>query len=125
MGTHVGNNFDEKQLIAIDLLAEGYNCTQVAEQIGMSVSAVTRWRQNPQFLQAVVDKARDRLRAELPGLYKTAANKAVLGSDRHLKIILDHLDNIDKRVSEDSSKNITFTWNFNEPKNAEPEPTED
>lgn len=125
MGTHVGNNFDEKQIIAIDLLAQGYNCTKTAELIGMSLSAVTRWRQNPQFLQAVVDKARDYLRAELPGLYKTASSKAVLGSDRHLKIILDHLDNIDKRASEDSSKNITFTWNFNEPKNTEPEPTED
>lgn len=116
MGNSVGNNFDDKQLLAIDCLAEGMNCTETAEKVGVSLSTVSRWRTNPSFLQAVVDKAREVLKGYLPEIYQAAARNAITGSAQHIKIILDHIDNLEKKVIDSSAKQIVFTWDLNESK---------
>lgn len=112
MGTCVGNDFDEKQILAIDLLAEGYNMTQVAEQIGVSLSTISRWKNNPSFMNAIVEKAREILKMELPSIYKAAIAGAKKGSAQHIKILIDHLDNLEKQAVDLTGKQITFTWDI-------------
>ena len=110
MSTHTGNNFDEKQLLAIEEFAAGADCTSVATLLSVANSTISRWRANPFFLQAIVEKARDNLRLELPNIYKIAASNAKTGSVQHIKIILDHLDNLERLHVERADKQIVFTW---------------
>jgi hypothetical protein len=121
MSDLVGNNFDEKQLIAIELFIEGKSCTEVSEQLNVHKSTISRWRANPNFRQAIVDGARQELRLDLPSIYKVAATNAKSGSAAHIKLILDHLDNLDKLTADKAEKVISFTWSVNDP---DPVPTE-
>lgn len=114
MGTLIGDNFDEKQLLAIDLLAQGYNNTETAEEIKVSVSTISRWKNNSAFLNAIVNKARELLKLELPAIYRSASKNAIKGSAQHTKILLDHLDNLEKQAVDLSGKTITFTWDIKE-----------
>jgi hypothetical protein len=110
MSTHIGDQFDEKQLIAIEAFATGSSCTDVATLVGVDVCTISRWRANPCFVRAIVDKAKDDLRLELPEIYKITAKNAKSGSSQHIKIILDHLDNLERLHVDKQQKTISFTW---------------
>ena len=114
MGTYVGDNFDKKQLLAIELLADGLKTAETAEQVKVSNSTICRWRKNPSFMNAIVEKAREKLKLELPSIYKAATKNAVKGSPQHIKILIDHIDNLEKKAVDMSEKNITFTWDIKE-----------
>jgi hypothetical protein len=106
--------FSPKQILAIELLAEGANCTTVAEHLHVNKSTVSRWRDDPLFLEAVLNKARENLKSELPSLYVSAASNAKKGSAQHMKIILDHLDNLERTSNLRSKKQLTFTWDLDD-----------
>lgn len=111
-GTLNGNNWSTEQIHAIELFADGKNCKEVAEEVGVIPGTISRWRRNPQFIEAIIDAAKIRLRGELPELYSVAVSKAKAGSHPHLRIILDHLDNLEK--SRRSTGELTFTWDIDE-----------
>ena len=110
-GVLVGDNFSPRQLEAIELFAAGtHNCTQVAEHLGVSKQCISKWRRNECFMQAIHDRARAVLRSVLPEIYAAAIKEAKKGNSQHIKIILDHLDNLEKNLKDKQSNSITFTW---------------
>jgi transposase len=109
-GTTVGDNFSPDQIEAIELMADGMLCEDVAQRLNVQPCTISRWRRNNQFMEAIVSRAREKLRDKLPTMYRVAANRAEEGSHAHLKIILDHLDNLETLASRNQDYNITFTW---------------
>jgi len=108
-GVLVGNNFSPKQLKAIELFAEGtHNCLEVSAELKVSNSTVSKWRRNHQFMDAIYDRAKEILREAIPSIYKITKEKAIAGNYQHIKIILEHIDNIDSQRKECNT--ITFTW---------------
>lgn len=113
LGCEVGNNFSPQQLESIELFATGeYNCSQVAEKIGVTIQTISTWRRNYQYMNAICEKAKTILKSHLPEIYKTAAKKAKEGSHQHIKIILDHIENIEKLTKKSNQASFTFTWDL-------------
>lgn len=109
-GCEVGNNFSPQQLEAIEMFATGSSCVEVAEQIGVAVQTISTWRKNFQFMDAIYARAKQILKDSIPEIYKATINKAKSGSHQHIKIILDHLDNLDKLQKSKNVNTFTFTW---------------
>lgn len=122
-GVTAGNDWSEPQAKAIEMLADGALCKDVAEAVNVNVSTISKWKRNPQFIDAVVSAAKDNLRAELPSMYKAAANKAKAGNHNHLRIILDHLDRLEEMSKQSSEKSITFKWEVHGDNDSVPTPT--
>ena len=99
-----------KQLQAIDLYAIGMKGTDIAEQVGVIPGTLSRWRQDPEFMEAINNKAKACLKDSLPAIYQTLISKAKSGSYPHARLILDHLDNLQKNIAETSDQTLTFTW---------------
>ena len=113
-GVEVGKEFSPQQLLAIELFATGkYNCTQVASQVQVSTVTISTWRRNQQFMEAIYNSAKLALRDIVPQIYKVASEEALKGKFQHIKIILDHLDNLDKNTKSDNTSSISFTWDIN------------
>jgi transposase-like protein len=113
-GDAVGCDWSLKQLEAIELFANGRSGVTVSETIGISQQQISTWRRNYQFMDAISKRARELLKEALPGLYDVAIKKALEGEHSHLKILLDHLDNIEKTVVRKSQASLTFVWDFDE-----------
>lgn len=114
-GVIVGDNFSPAQIEAIELFAAGgLNCGEIAVQVGVSPNTITAWRRNHQFMSAIVTRARELIRISLPDIYRTAITKAQGGDHKHIKILLDHLDNIDRTKVERNTAQITFTWEISD-----------
>lgn len=112
-GCEVGNNFSLQQLQSIELFATGeYNCGQVAEQVGVTPQTISTWRRNYQYMDAIYQKAKEHLKSQLPEIYKAATKKAKDGSHQHIKIILDHLENLEKMTTKNTQGSFTFTWDI-------------
>jgi hypothetical protein len=119
LGCEVGNNFSPQQLEAIELFAIGeLNCGEVAQQLGITPQTISTWRKNEQFMDAIYFRTRKLLRDALPEIYKAARNKAKAGNAPHIRILLEHLDNIEKTISQKNQSSITFTWDTNADSNS-------
>ena len=108
--------FTAIQLQAIDLYAIGVKGCDIAKEIDVIPGTLSRWRQDPKFISAISAKAKELLKDALPSIYKTLISKAISGSYPHARLILDHLDNIDKTTLESGDRTISFTWKTDEPK---------
>jgi len=109
-GCLVGNKFSAKQIKAIELFAAGtHNCTQVAEEVKVTRVTISKWRRNPQFSEAICTRAKELLKGYLPEIYKVTKDHALRGNHNHIKLILDHLGNIEK-TSKRQGSSISFTW---------------
>jgi len=102
--------FNEKQLTAIELLSQGVMHKDIQAQIDISHNTLWKWKKKPEFMNAVVTAARERIKDELPSVYKALANKAKTGSHPHIKILLDHLERLEEERTKYASTAITFTW---------------
>ena len=63
--------FTEKQLHALDMLANGMNCTDTAKALGIARETVSRWKNLPHFqseLMVTAQDVRDTLRSRLLNL---------------------------------------------------------
>jgi len=119
LGCEVGNTFSPKQLEAIEMFATGeYNCTQVAEIIEVASQTISTWRKNYQFMDAIYKRAKELLKDALPEIYKSTKKKAIEGNPAHIKIILDHIEYLEKVVSEKNQASFTFTWDLNADNNS-------
>ena len=70
-------NFNEKQLLAIELLAraeyEGMTQQQVADEVGVAVRTIRRWKQEKSFKDAVGRKSMELITELSPVIFKTTA----------------------------------------------------
>lgn len=103
------HNFSGKRARAIELLAQG-EMTQVAiaKELKISPQSITKYKKNPEFMAAVVERSRQLLREQLPEVYGALRQKSKKGSDRHIKIYLDHLEKLEEARA--SQVRISFTW---------------
>lgn len=100
-----------KQALAIDLLAHGgYTVEKVAFEIDVAASTVHRWRQMPEFNEAVIARARQLLRDRLPEVYTALVDEAAQGHHQHIKILLDHVEKLEEKAHATEERSITFTW---------------
>jgi DNA-binding CsgD family transcriptional regulator len=108
-GVIVGKLFTQKQLQAIELLATGEHSNQdVAAAVKVTPSTISHWKQNYQFIDAIIRRAREMLKEALPDLYMAGVKQAKTGSAPHLKIILDHLERLENLRSDTGT--IVFKW---------------
>lgn len=103
--------FNGRQKRAIELLARGENTQEeVAEHLGINPSTLSRWKKRPGFMEAVVEKSREQLRHTLPEIYDTLAKSSKRGSDRHIKILLDHIEKLEQMKANSNETTIIFKW---------------
>lgn len=102
--------FEPKQLQAIDLYAQGMKGTEIATTIDIRPETLSRWRQDPAFLDAIYTRSRELLKDSLPNIYKVLIAKALEGSYAHAKLILEHLDNVEKNAIISKDQTIQFIW---------------
>jgi DNA-binding CsgD family transcriptional regulator len=114
-GTNIGEDFSPEQLECIELLSNGgLSHEEIAKQLSISTSTITRWKRNSCFMNAVISRTRELLKGALPDIYQVAVKQAKAGNHQHIKILLDHLDNLEKYKAEKSSASITFTWDISD-----------
>lgn len=102
--------FTKKHLEAIELFAQGKKGTEVSDEIDVIPGTLSRWKQDPEFVQAIYLRAKDLLKDALPEIYKALVVKATAGSYPHARLILDHLDNLEKNALQSTEQSLTFTW---------------
>lgn len=70
-------NFNEKQLLAIELLAraeyEGMTQQQIADEVGVDVRTLRRWKNDQRFKNAVGRKSMELITELSPVIFKTTA----------------------------------------------------
>lgn len=98
-----------KQTKAIEHMALGNRTQQeIAEEIGIKPQTLSSWKKLPGFMDAVLTRAKELLRTSIPEVYHSLSMRSKAGSDRHIKIFLDHLEKLEEVKA--SRANITFTW---------------
>ena len=82
--------FSEKQLIAIALLSQpnkaGFSFEEIAEQSGISVRQLHRWRKNPEFKQAIVEQSLENVKEVLPNVLKAHQKQAERGNVKAIEL---------------------------------------
>lgn len=102
--------FTVKQKKGLELLAVGQmSQEEIAQEIGVNPSTISKWKKDQKFMEAVLERARVLLKQSMPEVYRSLKNGAKSGNDRHIKIYLDHLEKLEEIRAGKAS--ITFTWN--------------
>lgn len=82
--------FSEKQLIAIGLLSQpnkaGFSFEEIAEQSGISVRQLHRWRKQPEFKQAIVEQSLENVKEVLPNVLKAHQKQAERGNVKAIEL---------------------------------------
>lgn len=82
--------FSEKQLIAIALLSQpnkaGFSFEEIAEQSGISVRQLHRWRKQPEFKQAIVEQSLENVKEVLPNILKAHTKQAEKGNIKAIEL---------------------------------------
>ncbi len=95
------SDFTPEQLKAIEMLAtpgEKMTDVKMCEELGIHVMTLWRWKQKPEFTQAVNDLAYSFLKSELPEVYKALATQAKSGNTKAIEILLRFADNYIERT---------------------------
>lgn len=87
----VKEEFDERQLRAIELLSlpdkGGFTMEEIAAKVGVSQRQLHRWRQKPEFQDAIVNKALENIRGELPAVFSANLKAAKKGNVKQIELI--------------------------------------
>jgi hypothetical protein len=103
--------WNTEQQIAIDLLAKGgFSYEEIAQSAKVSTHRVFNWRKDPSFMNAVIERAREILKEELPDIYHCLVSKAKEGDPRHIEIVLKHLEKLEEMKTKYAQNSVTFTW---------------
>jgi len=103
--------YSSKRLKAIELLAHGgLTHEEVANEVGISSRTLSNWKNKPDFINAIIDRSRALIKAELPQIYSSLKKRCVKGSAQHMKILFDHLDKLEEMQSMVSANSITVIW---------------
>ena len=112
---NVGDDFSPEQLECIEMLScGGMTHEEIAKQLDIAECTITRWKRNSCFMNAVISRTRELLKGALPDIYQVAVKQAKAGNHQHIKILLDHLDNLEKYKTDKASASITFTWDISD-----------
>lgn len=110
----VASIFNEDQITAIELLAEGgYTYKEVAERANCHVDTLRAWRKKPKFQKAVIDRCRELLKESEPILYNSALKRVKEdGSASHIKILMDRLERIEDVIDgmKQPEQEVVVTW---------------
>lgn len=110
-GDCIGNDWSPQQIEAIELFSTGeLNCTEIATKLGVNPCTVSAWRKNSQFIDAIIDKARENLKGTLPQLYKVGLAAALKGDLGFFKTVIEHIEKLEEHKALKSTRQITFTW---------------
>lgn len=103
------NKFTPKQERGIELMASGsVDVPGMATDAGVHVATVYRWMKMPGFMERVIARSRELLKAKLPEVYKSLGDASAKGSYNHTKIMLDHIEKLEDIKAGVTS--VTFTW---------------
>ena len=98
-----------KKAKCIELLALGVlKQTEIAKELGVADSTICRWKKDPEFMEHVISRARCVLKESLPEVYKALRAGSKSGNDRHIKLLLDHLEKLEETKAGIST--VSFTW---------------
>lgn len=105
-----------KQIKCIEYLALGEHTTdEIAELIHCNPCTIYKWKKSQPFMEALLSRSRALLRESIPEVYKALSDRSKSGSDRHIKLFLDHLEKLEEVKATRAS--ITFTWEQPEKQN--------
>jgi len=103
--------FPKKKLTYIELLACGKKkMTEVCEIVGISKDTYYKWRKDPEIMEAMIKRARELLREELPEIYNVLLTKAKEGGHHHIRILLEHVEKLEQWANEASAGSIVIKW---------------
>ena len=104
-------NITKTQLDAIELLAVGgMNYGEICKELMIAESTLREWRNSRQFADAVVSRARELIKEDLPDMYKAARKYAKEGNHSFFKILIEHVDRLEELSHGAREKSISFTW---------------
>jgi transposase-like protein len=105
--------FNEQQLIAIELLAQGGKTyKEIAELSDTTAETLRQWRKLPEFQDNIKNRCRELLKDMEPTLYALAFKKAVAdGSWQHIKLLLSRIERLED-IAEGRGQDyaIMFRW---------------
>jgi transcriptional regulator with XRE-family HTH domain len=82
--------FSEKQIIAIGLLSQpnkaGFSFEEIAEQAGVSVRQLHRWRKQSEFKQAIIEQSLENVKEVLPNVLKAHTKQAERGNIKAIEL---------------------------------------
>lgn len=108
--------FNEKQLKAIELLAQGgLTYIDVAKIVDVDVGTLRTWRKDQDFQDEVRKACRDLLKEQESFLYNAALEQIrKSGSYQHIKLLLERLERLED-ISEGRGPayDVMFTWKKN------------
>ena len=105
--------FNEDQLKAIDLLAQGGKTyKKVAELCNTTAETLRQWRKDPDFQEKVRKTCKELLKDMEPTLYNLAFQKALkTGSWQHIKLLLERIERLeDIAEGRGQDYSIMFKW---------------
>jgi len=88
-------NFSYNQIAVIEWLAtskfDRKPMTQalLASELGVREETISRWKRSPEFAEAVIARARELLKSNLPEIYGALNREAEKGSFQHIKLIME------------------------------------
>ena len=80
----------------------------IAKRLRVARSTIETWKKDPEYNQAILDRSVELLHESLPEIYKALAGRSKQGSERHIKILLEHMERLEDSKSRRTS--LTFTW---------------
>ena len=88
--------FKLPQQAAIDYIATHISATNkdIANLVGISVQTLSKWRQSPDFVDAVYKKYMNYAGNELPQVTQALIEEAKMGNVQAAKLILEHFGKI-------------------------------
>lgn len=105
--------FNEQQLKAIELLAQGNKTyKEIAELCDTTAETLRQWRKSSEFQEEVRKRCRELLKDMEPALYNLAFKKAVEdGSWQHIKLLLGRIERLED-IAEGRGQDyaIMFKW---------------
>lgn len=85
------SKFSGQQAMAIEFMAlpgrGGLSYEEIAEKVGISSRQFYRWRQEPEFKDAVVQMALINIKDDLPDVFQANIKNAKKGNAKHIELI--------------------------------------
>jgi hypothetical protein len=86
---------------AIQLYVNKPNITnqEVADKLGVSLSLVSKWRMNPNFIDAIYDKYMVGFGGEIPAVLQAMIREAKAGNVQAARLLLEHSGKLVKNIN--------------------------
>ena len=88
-------HFSSNQIAAIEWLATDKNqrtpVTEalLAQSLGITDRTIRRWKEQPEFTDAITARARELLNSDLPQIYAAMVREALKGNFQHIKLAFE------------------------------------